>query len=146
MGHPIITQNAQERTQRYSMHVEPSIESAAVYPLLSFDQVAGAIAIISPQKNLFTPAYQEIMPQYAKLFILAFEKEQFYPLHDILLGIMPPNTIQQKALSQFHADVNACMLLAEQNGQRLNRTDAENMVWKQKEGILLNTPSSHQRV
>jgi hypothetical protein len=145
-GHPIVTQSAHEHMQKYSIYEAPHAESIAAYPLLSFDQIAGALCIISTQKNQFTPLYQEVIQRYTKLFVLAFDQSQFYPLHDIHLGIMPPNNIQQHYVAQFREDVNACILKAEKMGYPLHRADAELLVWKQQEETLLCLPSSSQEV
>ncbi|HTK11709.1 MAG TPA: GAF domain-containing protein [Ktedonobacteraceae bacterium] len=136
-GHPIITQSHKERAQRYPVHTIPYAESVATYPLLYFDRIAGAVSVISTQQNHFTAAHTELMQSYTELLILAFEPEQFYPLKEIDLGIVPSREIQEPYLEKFQLEVTAVMLEAEKSGQRLKRAEAELRVWKKLEKIFL---------
>jgi GAF domain len=136
-GHVIITHTHEEHKHLYPAHEVPYAQSTATYPLLYFDQVAGALAIFSTQRNYFTPAHMELMQNYAELLVLAFEPDQFYPLSEIGLGIMPPNQTQQPYLRSFQSRVTDIMIEAEKNHQELKRTEAELQVWKELEGILL---------
>jgi hypothetical protein len=135
-GHPIIMQSSKERMQHFST-VAPYSESVAAYPLIYFDQVAGALCVASTQPKYFTQAHIELMQSYAELFVLAFEPDQFYPLREIELGIMPPRSVQEPYLEKFQTEVTMRMREAERNGQRLRRADAEYAVWKNLEKLFL---------
>lgn len=135
--HPIVMQSHKERMQSYSSHAIPYAESVAAFPLLYFDRIAGAVCVISTQQNHFTPAHIELMQSYTELLILAFEPEQFYPLKEIDLGIMPSRSVQEPYLEKFHTEVTKIMLEAEKSGQRLKRSEAELYVWKKLERIFL---------
>jgi hypothetical protein len=72
--------------------------------------------------------------------VLAFEKEDFYELEQIELGIMPPIEEQQKYFSAFSKRVTDVMKEATRHQQPLSIAEAEQVVWKQIETELLQLP------
>jgi hypothetical protein len=129
-SHPIIMQSRKERMQFYPSDVLLYAESVAAYPLQYFDSIAGAMCVMSTQQNHFTPTRIQLMHSYAELFVLAFTEEQFYPLKEIDLCVMPPRSVQEPYLEKFHVEITARMLEAEKNSQQLKRSEAELQVWK----------------
>jgi hypothetical protein len=140
-GHQIVIQSHKEYMQSYPTHETPSAESTAIFPLLYFDRIAGAIVVVSTQQNHFTPAHIELLQSYTELLILAFEPEQFYPLKEINLGIMPSSEIQESYIGSFQSEVTKLMLEAEKNRQQMKRSYAERIMWKKLEEKLLHLRS-----
>jgi hypothetical protein len=140
-GHPIVIPSQKEYMQSYPTHTLSFAESRAVFPLLYFDRIAGAIAVVSTQQNHFTSAHIELLQSYAELLILAFEPEQFYPLKEINLGIMPSSEIQETYTGSFQSEVTNFMREAEKNHQQMKRSCAERIMWKKLEEKLLHLRS-----
>ncbi len=136
-GHIIIVQSNKELTQHYPTYQISFAESLVAFPLLNFDQTAGAIVVISTQPDYFSAAHIELIQGYTDLLILAFGPDQFYPLKEINLGILPPSDIQEQYLENFQAEVTRTMLAAEKNHQQMKRADAELAVWKKLEELFL---------
>ena len=84
--------------------------------------------ILSTQKHYFSPARQALIQSYAHLLNLAFRDNEFYPLEDIALQIMPSEAVQDAYLSAFNQQVNELLSRAERNGHSLARPQAERMV------------------
>ena len=70
--------------------------SAAAFPLLHATRIAGCLLVWSTEPDYFhSLALLDLFRSYAALFALAFDPEDFYESHSIVLGIMPSLQIQQ---------------------------------------------------
>lgn len=114
------------------------VESVAAAPIVLADQTAGGICIASTQANYFSPLYVMLLQKYVELFCLAFEKEEFFLLSEIVLGVMPPSERQLPLLATFQMRVKQRMIQAASENKTITRVQAEQMVWQQVENELLH--------
>lgn len=137
-GHPITIQNYDDLMRWFPTHAHSAIGSSTTYPILLGDRVAGCLNMVSMQKNYFSQARLDLIQRYAELMVLAFEREEFYNLHDIELDVMPHHEIQQVYLAGFHQRVTRAMIRELQNNRHLTRREAEVRIWQELEEELLH--------
>ncbi|TMC21390.1 MAG: GAF domain-containing protein [Chloroflexi bacterium] len=125
---PAVIQDIHHNAAPLVVHQVEKMNSAAAYPLQKGGRVAGGLLILSTQKHYFSPARQALIQSYAHLLNLAFRDNEFYPLEDIALQIMPSEAVQDAYLSAFNQQVNELLSRAERNGHSLARPQAERMV------------------
>jgi hypothetical protein len=125
---PIILQDLQQPSNEFVIPQASEAQSAAAYPLQRAGQVAGALLIISTQRDYFLRARQALIQNYSYLLSLAFRDDEFYDPHAIQLRIMPAERVQDAYLATFNRRVNELLSLAEQRGQPLTRREAEERV------------------
>ena len=149
-GHPIIIHSSEDRLRWFPAHHTHELEgSSVVYPILFADRVAGSLCIVSKEANYFSQTHLDLIEDYVELMVLAFERNEFYRLHDIELGLIPSREIQQPYLAQFHQRVTHAMIAASQNNIELTRREAELKVWQDIEEELLQVafdPNSRKQV
>ena len=87
---------------------------------------------------------RSLLADYTQLIAQAFKPEQFYPLEQVALQVMPPLEIQQAKFSTFQQRVTDLMKEAYQASRVLTRTQAEELVGQQFAEELLY-PSSIQQ-
>jgi GAF domain-containing protein len=126
--HPIVVQDIHRNPDFLVIPQVEAMNSAAAYPLQKGGRVAGALLILSTQKQYFSSARQALIQSYAQLLSLAFHDHEFYALEDIALRIMPSEVMQDAYLSTFNQQVNELLSRAERNGHPLARPQAEKMV------------------
>src|SRR5205807_7875044 len=124
---PVVIQDIHRNPDFLVVHQVEEMDSAAAYPLQKGGRVAGGLLILSTQKQYFSPARQALIQSYAHLLNLAFRDNEFYPLEDIALQIMPSEAVQDAYLSAFNQQVNELLSRAERNGHSLARPQAEQM-------------------
>lgn len=112
-------------------------ESAAAYPIKQAGRIAGCLLFSSTQPNYFLPFRLALIESYAELIVLAFEREEFYELGSIDLGIMPSPEEQQPYFSAFSQRVTDMMREATRSQQPVGIIEAEQVVWQQLEAELL---------
>ncbi len=106
--------------------------SAAAYPIFYASRVAGCMLFFSTLPGYFSSdAQRTLIVDYTHLISLAFKPEQFYPLEQIALQIMPPLEVQQAKFSTFQQRVTDLMKEAFQASHVLTRTQAEELVSQQ---------------
>jgi hypothetical protein len=125
---PAVIQDIHHNAAPLVVHQVEKMNSAAVYPLQKGGRVAGGLLILSTQKHYFSPARQALIQSYAHLLNLAFRDNEFYPLENIALHLMPSEAVQDAYLSAFNQQVNELLSRAERNGHSLARPQAERMV------------------
>lgn len=138
-GHYITIRNREERLRMYPTHYDGIAESSIAYPVQQADRVAGCLLILSTLPDYFSPARVDLVHAYADLASLAFCEDEFYPLDEIQLGVMPPPSEQQPYLEKFHRRVWQCMRQASQRNEVLRKPDAELRVWQEIEEQLLQS-------
>jgi len=136
-GHPCIMQNEADLIRMFPSHHSSLEKSAVAYPIVISNRAAGTLYIASTQPEYFSQHYQDLIECYIDLMVLSFEKEDFYDLNEIELGMMPSLPLQKELLSNFQKRVKQKMLLALQEKRSLTRLQAENVVWKELEAELL---------
>lgn len=65
------------------------MRSCAAFPVLREGYVAGALFVGAKQEAFFTEARRELFREYAYLFALALRDNEFYPVEQIDLRVMP---------------------------------------------------------
>ncbi|GCE19299.1 hypothetical protein KDK_30990 [Dictyobacter kobayashii] len=71
---------------------------------------------------------------------LAFDKNEFYLLSDISLGVMPSHEQQLPILITFQTRVTQQIVLAAQENRTMTRVQAEKIAWQQLEEDLFHCP------
>jgi hypothetical protein len=114
--------------------------SAAAFPLLYTNRVAGCLLVSSTIPNYFAaPGRFQLIQDYAYQIAEAFTPEQFYPLEQIRLRLMPSFEVQYPLLVTLQDRINRLMLRARSDGNHppLTRLQAEALTWQQLEEQLL---------
>ena len=111
--------------------------SALAIPILQYDCTAGSACFVSPQKNFFSSERISLLKQYVNLLTIAFEEQEFYPLSDINLAVMPMRSEQQPFLSMLQQRITDRMLLPVLEGLPLSRLQAEQQILKEIEEELI---------
>jgi hypothetical protein len=114
------------------------IRSAVAYPIQCAGRVAGSVLVLGTKSFFFTPARLTLIQHYSYLLTLAFHGHDWYALQDIALRVMPSETVQRSLLVTFNQQVNARLSRAEQQGQTITRSQAEQMVFQQLEELFLH--------
>ena len=126
----------------YLPHYKVGYEvSAAAAPLLYTSRVAGCFLVASTVPNYFaSTARFQLIQDYASLIAEALTPEQFYPLEQIHLRLMPSFEVQHRLLVTLQERINSLMLIAQSDSSthpRLPRAQAESLAWQQLEGELI---------
>ncbi|GLV58531.1 hypothetical protein KDH_53620 [Dictyobacter sp. S3.2.2.5] len=135
-GHPSTLQNRDEIQRIFPYDQIEDVRSAVAAPVLLANQTAGAIYIASTQADFFSHAHLSLIQKYVELMCLAFERQEFYLLSDISLGVMPSSEQQLPALVTFQSLVTQQIILAAQENRTLTRLQAEKIAWQQLEEKL----------
>jgi transcriptional regulator with XRE-family HTH domain len=117
--------------------------SAAAFPILYTNGVAGCVLVSSTQPDFFDSSSRfTLISDYTQLIALAFKPEQFYPPECIGLQVLPSFDAQRVLLASFRERVIALMTEAANKEQSLTRTQAEQLVWQHLEEQLIHISSS----
>jgi len=136
-GHQNIMHSRDARERWYPSHPTPTEGSFVAHPIVRADRTAGCLFVNSPEPNLFSHSHLDLIQAYADLSVLMFRPDEFYPLDQIELGLMPSYEIQQPYLATFQQRITRHMILASRNQQSLTRAQAEQSVWREIEEELL---------
>ena len=135
--HKKVVYNFSEERSIYPRILEIGEECSGVAcPILHTNHVAGCLLISSTASHYFSSEQQQLIEQYAELFALAFNTEQFYPHEAVELRPMPPEQEQQTSIAAFRQRVRQAM---QNRGatQPLTLLQAEQQAWQQIEKELL---------
>ncbi len=117
--------------------------SALACPIMLACRVAGCLLLSCTQPDYFVPeTRQSLIRGYTNLVSLAFDAEDFYDPNLFALHIMPPPVVQQEYFAGFRQRVLRLMHESARTEQHLAIVDAEQRVWQEIEGMLLNLPNS----
>lgn len=136
-GHSAAIQTHEEGQGRYPARWVDREESAAAHPIRRAGRIAGCLLFSSTQPNYFLPFRLALIESYAESMVLAFEREEFYELEQIELGIMPSLEEQQPYFSNFSRRVTNMLREAAKSQQVMSIVEAEQVVWQQIEAELL---------
>lgn len=137
-GVPTVIQDRHGAVDLLSVHQRDLVHSAAAYPIQCAGRVAGSVVALGTKSHFFTPARLTLIQHYSYLLTLAFQEHDWYALQDIALRIMPAAAVQRSFLATFNEQVNARLSRAEQQGQTITRSQAEQMVFQQLETAFLH--------
>lgn len=112
--------------------------SAAAQPIWLEGSVAGCLLASSTQVGYFTQQRMNMLGTFSDIVSLAFDKDIFYAPHLIELRLMPEPEKQRPVLATFRQRVTQTMMRAAQNHHPINNFEAEQIVWRELEEILLN--------
>jgi hypothetical protein len=118
------------------------IESAIACPVKREGRTAASLSVVSIQADYFLQSQLTLIESYANLVALAFTEEQFYEPERIRLSMLPDQQRQRLSFSTFQQRVKRLMNEAVRNQHPLKVTEAEEQVWQQLEGELLDAPLS----
>jgi hypothetical protein len=137
-GHLAIVRTRAEGLRSFALDHIGGVESAVAVPIVLANQTAGGVYIASTQIDHFTHKHLSLIQKYIELMCLSFEKEDFYLLSDIALGVMPTREQQLPCLVTFQQRVTQQMVSAAQKQEPITRPQAERIVWQQLEAELLH--------
>jgi hypothetical protein len=141
-GQPHMLSHVGEE-QRPPCSVPEHAVSAAAFPILHANRVAGCLVAVSTQPDYFlSPARCERMQNYAALLMLAFAPEHFYERERIALQVMPSLQVQQPYLSTLPQRILATLKTAFNVNHPLSYPEAQQYVWGQvaEELVRLQSP------
>jgi GAF domain len=136
-GRPLVLQNLDGNHGMFPAKQTEYEKSAAVYPILRSDHIAGCFLVSSTQFDFFTPTRLELIQCYAHLIGLAFEPAEFYTLQSMELWHMPSSTVQRTYFTKFRQRVATKLNQATGLQQSMNLVQAEQIVWREMEEELL---------
>lgn len=114
--------------------------SAGAHPIWFGGRIAGCLLASSTQKSYFTQQRMLLLEAFSNLISLAFDPTDCYPLSMISLKLVPKPEIQRPILSTFRQRTFRKSFEAAQRQERISNVEAEQLVWKELEEILLHTP------
>ena len=139
-----------ENTSHIPVQVGEHDYSAAAYPIMRENGVAGVLLVSSTQPDYFTPERMIILEIFADLIRLAFQDNacDFYPITSIELGLMPSLTFQEAYFASFRERVESVYRQASQDETSSMREleTVEDLVRVQIEEELLKIAGSEESV
>jgi hypothetical protein len=136
--HPQAINDLRETTALLPTYAVGEEVSAAAHPLIYANCVAGCLVVSSTQPRYFSSAARlRLIADYADLITLAFTPEQFYPLEQIELRVMPPYQVQRRQFATIQQRIVTLMKESFNTPHPLSHRQAELLVWKQLEEELL---------
>jgi hypothetical protein len=136
-AHAVVLQNPEDVQRIFPGQQIIMSGSYLTIPLLQYDCSAGSACFVSPQKNFFSSERISLLKQYVNLLTIAFEPQEFYPLANINLAMMPMRSRQQPLLSNLQQRITARMLLPVLDGLPLSRLQAEQQIIREIEEELI---------
>ncbi len=137
-GHLTMLASREEYLRAFPYDQIEGVESVVAAPIVLADQTVGGIYVASVQTNYFSPLYVSLLQKYVELFCLAFEKDEFFPFSEIVLGMMPPCAQQLPFLATFQTRVKQQMIHAARKNRDITSIQAEQIVWQELENELLH--------
>ena len=111
--------------------------SAAAHPIFLEGRIAGCLLASSTQVDYFTQQRIALLGAFSDIVSLILDKQDFYQPELIELKFMARSDIQRMYLSTFRQRVINTMLTASEHGHPILHTNAEEIVWRELEEILL---------
>jgi hypothetical protein len=109
-----------------------------VVPLRQASSIAGSLGVFSRQKQDFPPIRQNLIEHYTDLLASTIPAQDYYPLHQIQLGLMPTFTLQTPHLSSLQRRIQQQLLQAQETGIHVSYQQAEQQVWQELEREFLS--------
>lgn len=111
--------------------------SAAAYPIILEGWIAGCLLASSTQVAYFTQQRLALLGVFCDIISSILDKQDFYPPELIELKSMASLDKQRQYLSTFRQRVINTMLAASERGHPISHAEAEEIVWRELEEILL---------
>lgn len=111
--------------------------SAGAAPIWLQGKIAGCLLAASLQVEHFTQERMDLLINFANIFSLALNPNDFYDPRMIHLRYIPRPPIQEEYLKSFRQRVTRLMTESAHAGQPLNNTEAEKLAWLEIEEDLL---------
>ena len=136
-GEPRIVHNLALLQETLAIGSAPHEGSAVAWPVQRGGRLAGCLQVVSAQQSYFTPAHLSSVELYANALALAFRDEEFYPLSEINLHIMPALSTQDDdtALARFRERIGH---LRSQQEAPFSQSEAERLILQEMEASLLH--------
>ncbi len=144
-AHLLQIQNSEENARLYPGQQMAGIESRVAVPILLADRAVGCLCVFSTQRAYFLSQQIDLLQNYADILTVAFAPEEFYPLQNIKLGVMPTLEEQRPYLKTFQHRVLNHLREAIERRRLLTRVQAELLVWQELERIFLDFPVDGNR-
>nr|BBH86266.1 hypothetical protein KTC_10170 [Thermosporothrix sp. COM3] len=116
--------------------------SIAVCPIQRTGKVAACLSFISTQKRFFTRDRVQLIQKYCHLAVGAFDENQYFPLDQIELRLLPPPEKQEPYLRLFNKRVQELLL----QGKAMTRMEASVIVMRQLEEELIQSAALDEAV
>lgn len=129
--------NVRKQNKPYPVVQDEFEVSAAAYPIRLEGRVAGCFLATSTQEAYFSQQRLSLMTTFSNLLFLAFEKDDFYSVDQIQLGVMPHPDKQHPILTQFRQRVTAKLQDALYKQQHMRNSEIELLTWQEFESELL---------
>ncbi|GCE26922.1 hypothetical protein KDA_24060 [Dictyobacter alpinus] len=142
-GHLTALQSRVEILNTFPVDQLEVIESAVAAPIVLADQTVGGIYIASTREAYFSSSICTLIQKYVEVLCLAFEKDEFYPLSEIALGVMPSRSDQMPYLVSFQRRVMEQIVRAAHENRIMTRIQAEKIAWQELEEELLRCEPPH---
>lgn len=136
-GRSLLRQHQHEHEGLYPAHWVDREVSAAAYPILRSNAVAGSLLVSSSQANYFVPFRTRLIEQYSELLSLLFEQRDFNPLDKVILRDMPVYTLQREYLSTLHKRAVRIMNEAGKRDEMVPMDVATDRAWQELEELFL---------
>lgn len=136
-GEPRIVHNMGQQQEALSMGSLSYERSAVAWPVQRGGRLAGCLQVVSTQQSYFSPAHLSSIELYANALALAFRDEEFYPLNEINLHVMPASSIQgdHTSLVRFRERIGH---LRSQREVPISQSEAERLILQEMETSLLH--------
>lgn len=129
--HTTVIPNLSEE-QRLPHQLSEQVGSAAAFPILHANRIAGCLLVASTKPGYFhSPELLDLLETYTTLIALAFDPGDFYELQSIKLGIMPSVQVQDSYLTTLQQRVNSVLKKAVADQHPLSYFQAEQRAWWQ---------------
>jgi hypothetical protein len=139
IGHRIYSENLYHRSNWLSAHqASNGCNSLMVVPLRQANSIAGSLGVFSTQKLDFPPVRQNLIEHYANLLASTIPEQDYYPLNQIQLGLMPVFALQIPYLSSLQRRIQQHLLQAQETGVYVSYQQAEQHVWQELETEFLD--------
>lgn len=128
-GRRVVAQSREEASFLFAVQWTAYEESAAAYPILHENRIAGCLLVASARPHYFTPDRLELIECYANLFALSCRADEFYELTQLDLRIMPQPQVQEPYFHSFHQRVLQQLQQAAKNHSLLTLYEAQERTW-----------------
>lgn len=134
---PLVIQNQEMKDRTFPMRPSFGSGSTAAIPIVQHNCSAGCLYFSSLQADYFSPERLSLIQHYANLLSISFEQEEYYEIGSIELRVLPPIAIQRPILETLQRRINERLIQAMQEERQLNRMQAEQEIFQEIEGELL---------
>lgn len=135
--HIVSEDDLRQNTTSFAVKDEHEV-SAAAHPVRFEGRIAGCLLASSTQPAYFSQQRLNLLTTFSDLISLAFDKDEFYPSHQIELRVMPEPKIQRPILANFRQRVTAKFQQAVYHRQHFSNAEIELQAWRELESDLLS--------